>query len=611
MTTLVRVYAVYTAGECSQVTRPDDHENAETVTHPPPREKPPSPPPDPPFQLKNPLATPIFFLPAELLTMILSPALLSEPDLISCCLVSRTFFAFAHPALYAHIRIGITFDGPNSTWAAFDPDSGRLVRALLDRPELAARVQSLTVQMSSVDFRQLSTWNCNAWREYVGRPLRKFRFNDAWLTGTGEDAAFFDALFALDGLAVQDCPLNIGEILWPLVHALPHLRHLALRGPLLHGSFPSAVCASSRLAFLRSFSIDLLPLGRPDRDALFLRSLALPPPCYGFAALRRLRLSRLPISPDAQSIPRTHRLIGMPLHGTYAPFLHNTITRLAGVPRKYTKWESTDLDAFMEYLRSEECGGSAVTMPHKVAICERLDDLTEDGRNIGACNTVIIRKGPNGERKLVGHNTDSVGVRESLLRADDSHVKSGKTRPGAVLGAGGACRAAVYALDQWLNCSPIYVVNRDDAEVKAFISAFEKNATETFKPKLVHVKTVEEAEGLEAPAYIVSAVPAFPPTTPEEKQARAVSEVFFNKPEKGVILEMCYHPDIWTELAQIAKDAGWNVVTGEQAMIWQGIEQQLLWLECEEKDLPIQEILDTVANQVASDKKTGSEPPQE
>jgi hypothetical protein len=32
------------------------------------------------------------------------------------------------------------------------------------------------------------------------------------------------------------------------------------------------------------------------------------------------------------------------------------------VPRKYTKWESTDLDAFMEYLRSEECGGSAVTM---------------------------------------------------------------------------------------------------------------------------------------------------------------------------------------------------------------------------------------------------------
>lgn len=44
--------------------------------------------------------------------------------------------------------------------------------------------------------------------------------------------------------------------------------------------------------------------------------------------------------------------------------------------------------------------------PHKVAVCQHLDELTEDGRNIGACNTVIIRKGPNGERKLVGHNTE-------------------------------------------------------------------------------------------------------------------------------------------------------------------------------------------------------------
>lgn len=60
--------------------------------------------------------------------------------------------------------------------------------------------------------------------------------------------------------------------------------------------------------------------------------------------------------------PKTSRLFGMPLHGTYAPFLHNTITRLAGVDRTYEKMESTDMDAFLEYARSEECCGSAVTM---------------------------------------------------------------------------------------------------------------------------------------------------------------------------------------------------------------------------------------------------------
>jgi hypothetical protein len=126
-----------------------------------------------------------------------------------------------------------------------------------------------------------------------------------------------------------------------------------------------------------------------------------------------------------------------------------------------------------------------VDRPHKVAICSRLDDLTEDGRNIGACNTVLIRKGPNGERLLgsssslltlspplsllvleadgkqcaVGHNTDSVGVRESLLRADDSHVKSGKVRPGAVLGAGGACR---FVLSSFLLLPLLCTIRRED-----------------------------------------------------------------------------------------------------------------------------------------------------
>lgn len=45
-----------------------------------------------------------------------------------------------------------------------------------------------------------------------------------------------------------------------------------------------------------------------------------------------------------------------------------------------------------------------------------------------------------------------------------------------------------------------------------------------------------------------------------------------NKTEKGVILEMCYFPHPWTVIAEIAQSAGWTVVTGEVAMIWQGIE---------------------------------------
>lgn len=66
----------------------------------------------------------------------------------------------------------------------------------------------------------------------------------------------------------------------------------------------------------------------------------------------------------------------------------------------------------------------------------------------------------------------------------------------------GIDRAAVYALTKWLNCSPIYVVNRDDAEVATFIGDFQKGATAAFKPELVHVKTVAEAEKLASPGTI-------------------------------------------------------------------------------------------------------------
>ncbi|KAM0787159.1 hypothetical protein ACM66B_006409 [Microbotryomycetes sp. NB124-2] len=304
-------------------------------------------------------------------------------------------------------------------------------------------------------------------------------------------------------------------------------------------------------------------------------------------------------------------LFATPLNRTYAPFLHNTITKLAGVPRTYRKYESADIPAFLELSKDPEFAGSAVSMPNKVAICDHLDELTEDGKNIGACNTVIVKKGADGKRILVGHNTDSVGVYESMRRADDSHIKSGKTRPGMIFGAGGASRAAVYALNKWMNCNPIYVANRDDGEVEALINDYKKNASSAFNPTMIHIKSVDQVKDLEAPAYIVSAVPAFPPSTDGEKNARAIIEKILQKDEKGVLLEMCYHPHLWTDLAQIGQDLGWKVVDGVEPMAWQGIEQQKLWLNCEESDLNVDKVLEIVRKQVQDDLKNHRAPPEE
>lgn len=63
-----------------------------------------------------------------------------------------------------------------------------------------------------------------------------------------------------------------------------------------------------------------------------------------------------------------------------------------------------------------------------------------------------------------------------------------------VIGAGGASRAAVYALFAYLGCGTIYIVNRleeEVAELQADARAYGADG-----PTLVHVKSVKQAWGV-------------------------------------------------------------------------------------------------------------------
>ncbi|WP_350243396.1 shikimate dehydrogenase [Deinococcus sonorensis] len=100
-------------------------------------------------------------------------------------------------------------------------------------------------------------------------------------------------------------------------------------------------------------------------------------------------------------------------------------------------------------LRADDVLGANLSLPHKEAVLPLLDDLSPAARTIGAVNTIINRHG-----RLTGDNTDAPGLIEALREA-------GGGVPGAsavVLGAGGAARAAVYALRGQER--RVYIVNR-------------------------------------------------------------------------------------------------------------------------------------------------------
>lgn len=96
-------------------------------------------------------------------------------------------------------------------------------------------------------------------------------------------------------------------------------------------------------------------------------------------------------------------------------------------------------------------GGLSVTIPHKAAAVDAVDEVSDAARAVGAVNTVV----PLAGGRLRGDNTDVGGFLASL--ADEGFDPAG--RACAVLGAGGAARAVVHALAT-AGASAVVVVNR-------------------------------------------------------------------------------------------------------------------------------------------------------
>lgn len=83
-------------------------------------------------------------------------------------------------------------------------------------------------------------------------------------------------------------------------------------------------------------------------------------------------------------------------------------------------------------------GGIIVTVPHKIAVMDLIDDVLPRARRIGAVN--VIRRIEDG--RLVGNNFDGQGCVRALR--DDGHTVNGKSV--LVLGGGGAGRAVAHAI---------------------------------------------------------------------------------------------------------------------------------------------------------------------
>lgn len=266
----------------------------------------------------------------------------------------------------------------------------------------------------------------------------------------------------------------------------------------------------------------------------------------------------------------TLHLVGIGVKHSIAPPMHNAIAKSLGLPWTFYSTECSSVDDAVALARNPSTVALVVTMPFKSTIMPRLDELDELVVAIGACNNVY-RRGD----KIIGTNTDWRGVQGCLLeKGDESKRPSAANQAAAlIIGAGGASRAAVYALTVHLHCPTIYILNRDLDEVEALARDTRKLSP---APTIVHVKSIEEAKSLGTPYYIVGTVPDFEPQTEAERIVAALLEHFLARSTKGVVLDMCFKPRR-TRMIKLAEKYEWPTVEGTHVIGHQMHEQWRLW----------------------------------
>ncbi|KAJ6043589.1 hypothetical protein N7499_006014 [Penicillium canescens] len=283
----------------------------------------------------------------------------------------------------------------------------------------------------------------------------------------------------------------------------------------------------------------------------------------------------------SQSQEMTLHLVGVGVTHSIAYSMHNYIAKSLGLPWTFYSTECPTIEELLRLAKAPTTAGLVVTMPYKNSVMKHLDELDELATIIGACNNIYYK--PGSQRLLCGTNTDWRGIKGCLLEKGDDSRRPSATSPASALivGAGGASRAAIYALSAHLNCSTIYILNRDDQEVMGLIQDSRKLPN---PPNIIHVKTQKQAEGLPSPYYVVGTVPDFEPKTETEIAVAALLESFLSRPDKGVLLDMCFKPRR-TRMIKLGEKLEWPCVEGTHIIGYQIHEQWRLWAgeECVKK----------------------------
>jgi len=251
-------------------------------------------------------------------------------------------------------------------------------------------------------------------------------------------------------------------------------------------------------------------------------------------------------------------LIGFPVEHSLSPVFQQVALDTLGIPARYELWPTppAELPQRIASLRAPGTVGANVTVPHKEAVAELVDELAPRARRVGAVNTVIVR----GQR-LIGDNTDVPGflfpLRERQLPLADLRV--------TLLGAGGAARAVIVALlDQ--GCHRLTIANRTPERARQLVAEFGIGHALSLGPELLTV--------LGETDLLVNAT-----SLGWDGRASPIPLDWLEQlPPHALVYDLTYRE---TPLLATARQLGRAALDGLEMLVAQGAESFRLWFERE------------------------------
>ena len=286
-------------------------------------------------------------------------------------------------------------------------------------------------------------------------------------------------------------------------------------------------------------------------------------------------------------------IIGYPVGHSVSPQMQQAALDHYKLDIKYEMWETAPdkLASFIEQLRQPKYLGANITVPHKGAMLQLVDELEALASAVGAVNTIVNRDG-----RLLGFNTDTGGFLKALNK--DGGFDPAEKRA-VILGAGGVARAATFALSKaGIKSLTITDIDLDRAhKLKSDLASSLANTQGKVPRSCYDAKDVTWIDSLTYKLWPIPDINVIAMDDPQFKMAISACQLIVNCtpvgmkhsatenqsplnarliPQGALVYDVVYNP-METRLLSAAKVAGARTLNGLAMLVYQGAIAFELW----------------------------------